>query len=346
MRSWRTAPPLPTPDESSGRRQEFGEILPGRNRVFGSFVSSAENADEDAYVGKVPPAAVELHGLLVQAGVAGCGEVLVPTGQIFVEHHSEIALARSDQRRIPVDEVDAALRITDDVRAMGFSVRDDPSFGAPMYLGGQSVVFLQAPFELIGVGLEESTSRLRERAGRPRPIEVLESVDELGPGGESEVISSRKAGGNVFGRSVEPAQDASHPAAVVGGLVWAPLARLACDQRGHRHGVAIIEAAKDDSLVIVEGSDDEVELGFVAQPGRRAERTVECGKGGVRVRAGLEARLQVVDGDESLHAAGVDGSPVVAAESHGQVLELWLAKPPMPFQSGCELGPVEVSRFG
>jgi hypothetical protein len=116
--------------------------------------------------------------------------------------------------------------------------------------------------------------------------------------------------------------------------------------RQHRHGVAIVEAANDDSLVVVERSDDEVELGFVAKPSGRAELTVECGKGCVRVRAGLEARPQVIDGDESLPDAGVDRSPVVAAESHGQVLEPWLPKPPTALQNDFERVPVEILRFG
>jgi hypothetical protein len=54
----------------------------------------------------------------------------------------------------------------------------------------------------------------------------------------------------------------------------------------------------------------------IAECSRRAERAVERSKGCVRVRAGLETRLQVIDGDESTRATSVNSSPVVAAESH------------------------------
>jgi len=113
---------------------------------------------------------------------------------------------------------------------MRLSVGDDQWFGALTYLGGQFVVLLQAPFEAAGVGLEQPTSRLRKRAGRPGAIEVEESFHERGSRGEREVFSSRKALWDVFGRRMEPAQDASHQAAIVSGLVRAVRARLAHDQ--------------------------------------------------------------------------------------------------------------------
>src|SRR5205807_9975018 len=122
------------------------------------------------------------------------------------------------------------LGITDDVRAMRLSVGDDPWLGARTYRGGQLVVLLQAPFEAAGVGLEEPTGRLRERAGRPRAIEVEETFHEPGSRRESNVFSSRKVAGDLFGCSMEPAKNASHHAAIVSGLVGAVRARLAHDQ--------------------------------------------------------------------------------------------------------------------
>jgi hypothetical protein len=149
----------------------------------------------------------------------------------------------------------------------------------------------------------------------------VESLHQRCSRGDREVLASGKAVRDVLGRGVEPAQDASHPAAIVERLVRAVPARLAFDERRHRDGVPVAEAANEASLDVSERSDDEVEPGLVPERARRAVRPVERREGRVGVRAGLKASLEVVGGNESPIATSVVGSPVVAAESDRQVLE-------------------------
>ncbi len=68
--------------------------------------------------------------------------------------------------------------------------------------------------------------------------------------------------------------------------------------------------------MIEQRRDDEVKPAFLSERSGGAKRTIQRVKRSVCVTSGLEAGLEVVDGDESALAAGADGKPVVAAEAN------------------------------
>ena len=160
----------------------------------------------------------------------------------------------------------------------------------------------------MGADLEQLPRRLRKRSEVPGPIEVVQSVHQRSPGGKRKVFPSREVGGDVLGRSVEASQHGSHHTAIIRPLVWPVRARLSVDERRHRHGVAIAEAADDGPVAIEERSKNKFEFGVIPQQSGRAKCSVESGEGRVGIRRRVEVRLQVVDGDETTRATSVDGA--------------------------------------
>ena len=119
---------------------------------------------------------------------------------------------------------------------------------------------------------------------------------------------------------VEAPEKPSHAATLVLRLVRAPRARRAFDERRDADGVARAEAADRRPFIVGERCEHELEPSDVAQRRRGPVRTLEGRERRVHATAGLESRREIVDGDERARIVGV-GSPVMASEADGQVLE-------------------------
>src|SRR5512133_3953154 len=88
----------------AGSGQVLAQHLPRGPRALGLLVRSPELGDVLADLSKGPPLPVQVERILVQRYRAQRPSVLVPAGPAVAEHHPQIALAGTDQRRVPVHQ--------------------------------------------------------------------------------------------------------------------------------------------------------------------------------------------------------------------------------------------------
>jgi hypothetical protein len=128
-----------------------------------------------------PEAPVEVERLDVELHIAGHGPVRLPAGEREVEHHLEVALARCDHRRVPVDQMADTGPVADHVAAVRLAVGDDPSVPALADALGSRVVGGQPLRDVLCTRGEQRAGGLGEGARCPRPARLCERLLERFP---------------------------------------------------------------------------------------------------------------------------------------------------------------------